>query len=121
MAPGTGGPRTTFKVSFRTPAQTGRVGSMDRSQTIDVQGTHRPGCVWSGQIAVPSAASGRLVHVSLSPGKLSRGATNWCAGTFKGSIVQSEHMVCKPPALCPMVEIRPQTVANFTFRVTRGA
>jgi hypothetical protein len=72
-------------------------------------------------MAVPAAASGRLVDVSLSPGKLSRGATNWCAGTFKGTIVQSEHMVCKPPALCPMVEIRPQTIANFTFTVKRGS
>src|SRR6201999_948619 len=88
MAPGSGGPRTTFKVSFRAPAQTGRVGSLDRSDTIDVQGTHHPGCVWSGEMAVPSVARGRLVHVSLSPAKLSRGATHWCAGTFRGTIVE---------------------------------
>ena len=43
VTPGTGGPRTAFKVSFRSPAQTGRVGSMQRSERVEIQGRIIPG------------------------------------------------------------------------------
>jgi hypothetical protein len=119
VAPGSGGPRTTFKLSFRSPAQTGQVGSMRRAQTVEIQGTHHLGCAWSGQTAVPTAVTQELIRVSLTPGKLHAGAKSWCAGTFHGSVVQTEHLVCTPPQLCPMIEIRPQTIALFTFTVKR--
>jgi hypothetical protein len=79
VSPRAGGPRTTFALSFRSPWQTGQLGSIHRAQTVEIQGTQRPGCVWSGQMAVPAA----LAH------------------------------------LCPMIEIRPQTIAYFSFRVKR--
>jgi hypothetical protein len=118
VTPGTGGPRTTFKLSFRMPAQTGTVGSLQRSDMVEVAGTHHPGCVWSGQMALPSAAARQVVRVALTPGKVSTpGGKTWCAGTFRGSIVQTERARCMPPDLCPLLEIRPQTIAHFTFKV----
>ena len=76
--------------------------------------------MWSGQLAVPAATAQQLVRVSLTPGRMgTAAATSWCAGTFRGSIVQSEHLVCAPPHLCPMIEIRPQVIAHFTFAVRR--
>ena len=120
VTPGTGGPRTTFRLSFPSPVQTGQVGSMQRAETVDVHGTHHPGCVWSGRMAVPAAVTQQLVRVTLTPGKMgSAGARTWCTGTFSGSIVQTEHLLCAPPDLCPAIEIRPQTIATFTFKVKR--
>ena len=123
VAPGTGGPRTAFALSFRSPVKTGQMGSVHRAQMVEVQGTHRRGCVWSGQMAVPAAAARQLVHVSLTPSHMTSiaSARTWCAGTFQGSIVQSEHFECAPPNLCPMIEIRPQTIGRFTFTVRRRA
>ena len=122
VTPGTGGPRTTFRLSFRSLVQTGQAGSMQRAQTVEVHGTHRPGCVWSGQMAVPSAVIQQVVRVALTPGKMGgAGSRTWCTGTFHGSIVQTEHFLCAPPHLCPAIEIRPQTIATFTFKVKRGA
>jgi hypothetical protein len=120
VTPGTGGPRTAFTLSFHSPAPTGQTGSMSRADTVEVHGTHRPGCVWSGQMAVPPAVAPQLTRVILNPGKMGGGASRtWCTGTFRGSIVQTERVLCGPPDLCPVLEIRPQTIANFTFKVKR--
>jgi hypothetical protein len=120
VTPGTGGARTAFKLSFRSPSQTGAVGSVQRSDRVEIAGTHHPGCVWSGQMALPNMAAQQVMRVSLTPGKMSpTGATTWCIGTFHGSIVQTERFLCMPPDLCPMLEIRPQTIAHFTFTVRR--
>ena len=122
VSPGTGGPHTTFTVSFRNPAQTGQLGSTVRANTVYVQGTNRPGCVWSGQIAAPTAAAKQMIRVALTASHMSgAGAGAWCAGTFHGTIVQSQHFTCAPPHLCPMIAIRPQTIAHFSFRVKRHA
>jgi hypothetical protein len=119
VAPGSGGPRTTFKLSFHSPTQTGQAGAMRRAQTVEIHGTHHLGCAWSGQTAVPAAVAQQLMHVSLTPGKLHTGARTWCAGTFHGSVVQTARLMCTPPQLCPLIEIRPQTIAQFTFTVKR--
>jgi hypothetical protein len=120
VTPGTGGPRTAFTLSFRSPARTGQVGSVRRADTVEVHGTHHRGCVWSGRMAVPTAVAQQLTRVILTPGKMGgAGARTWCAGTFHGSVVQTEHFLCAPPHLCPAIEIRPQTIASFTFKVKR--
>ena len=120
VTPGTGGPRTAFALTFRSPAQTGETGSMSRADTVEVHGTHHPGCVWSGQMAVLPAAAPQLTRVTLTPGKMGGGGMRtWCTGTFRGSIVQTLRVLCGPPDLCPLLEIRPQTIANFTFKVKR--
>jgi hypothetical protein len=119
VTPGTGGPRTSFTLSFRSPIQTGQMGLVHRAQTVELQGTHRRGCVWSGQMAAPSAAAHHMVRLTLRPAHMTTvaGGATWCAGTFRGSIVQTERFNCAPPNLCPMIEIRPQTIAHFNFTV----
>jgi hypothetical protein len=46
---------------------------------------------------------------------------SWCTGTFHGSVVQIVRFLCMPPRLCPMIEVRPQTIARFSFQVQRGS
>ena len=118
VTPGTGGPRTAFTISFRNPSETGRVGSVQRNETVALAGTHRSGCVWSGQMGVPAAAAQQMVHVALRPSRMSTAAAGrWCTGTFRGTVTLDEHFRCAPPQLCPMIAIRPQTIGRFTFKV----
>jgi hypothetical protein len=120
VSPGTGGPRTAFAISFRNPSQTGRVGTMQRTETVALAGTHRAGCVWSGQMPVPAAAAEQMVHLTLAPSRMgTAGVGKWCTGTFRGSVMLNEHFRCAPPQLCPMIEIRPQAIGHFSFKVKR--
>jgi hypothetical protein len=123
VSPATAGPHATFRLSFRSPWRTGQMGTVHRTQMVQIQGTRRPGCVWSGERAVPAAAAQQLVRVSLTPSRMTTPSTarTWCPGIFHGSIVQTEHLECTPPRPCPMIEIRPQTIAYFNFRVKRSS
>ena len=121
VTPGTGGPRTAFAISFRNPSQTGHVGTMQRIESVALAGTHRSGCVWSGQMPVPAAAAEQMVHLTLAPSRVSAGAGKWCTGTFRGSVMLTEHFHCAPPQLCPMIEIRPQAIGHFSFKVKRSS
>ena len=38
VSPGTGGPRTTFRLNWRNPTELGAVGSLQRSESINVSG-----------------------------------------------------------------------------------
>ena len=52
------------------------------------------------------------MRLSLTPRRMSATATRtWCTGTFHGSILQTQRFACAPPHLCPLIEIRPQTIA----------
>ncbi|MGZ4294209.1 MAG: hypothetical protein ACXVRM_08210 [Solirubrobacteraceae bacterium] len=121
VTPKAGGPRTTFRLSLRNPFTTGPAATLQRSETVDVSGPRRSGCVGSGAMAVPATPAQQLVRLALTPSRLAGAgaARRWCAGTFQGSIIMAERFLCTPPRLCPMIEIRPQTVARFSFRVTR--
>ncbi len=123
VSPGTGGPRTAFALSWHNPAQTVTVGSFQRSETVEISGPRRRGCVGSGEVDVPTTVAPQLMRLSLAPARMSTtSARKWCTGTFHGAIVQSERFACKPPAhLCPQLAIRPQTIARFTFKVQRRA
>jgi hypothetical protein len=121
VTPKTGGPRTTFWLTLRNPFTTGPSVTLQRSETVNVSGPRRRGCVWSGSMPVRAAPALQPVRIALSPSRVSRagGPTAWCSGTFRGSVILTERFQCAPPLLCPMLAIRPQTIARFTFRVTR--
>ncbi len=122
VTPGSGGPRTTFTLSWRNPAQTTTEESLRRSETVQISGPRHSGCVSSGQLTVQPAAVQQVMRLSLTPRRMSGTATRtWCTGTFSGSILQTQHFACAPPHLCPLIEIRPQTIGRFTFRVKRRA
>ena len=120
VTPGTGGPLTTFKVSVRNPSQTGTMGTLERFDELNVSGPRRSGCVGSGTTALPIGAPNQVIRVALSPARMGNGLTrSWCTGTFHGSVVQTVRLICVPPRLCPMIAVRPQTIARFGFRVRR--
>ncbi|HEY6524773.1 MAG TPA: hypothetical protein VIY10_13430 [Solirubrobacteraceae bacterium] len=122
VSPGTGGPRTTFTLSWRNPAQTTTEEAPRRSETVQISGPRHSGCVSSGQLTVQPAAVQQVMRLSLTPRRMSATATRtWCTGTFHGSILQTQRFACAPPHLCPLIEIRPQTIGRFTFRVKRRA
>jgi hypothetical protein len=120
VSPGTGGPRTSFKLSWRNPADLDMVSSVLRSETVEISAPHHPGCVASGEIGVPTTTAGQLVRVALAPGRMSTaGSRTWCTGTFRGSVLENERFTCAPPHPCPQIAIRPQTIAHFSFKVRR--
>jgi hypothetical protein len=122
VTPGSGGPRTTFTLSWRNPPQTGTDVSMRRSETVKITGPRHFGCVGAGELAVQPAEVQQAMRLSLTPRRMSAaGPRTWCTGTFHGSVVEDEHFACAPPHLCPLLEIRPQTIARFTFKVRRRA
>src|SRR6185312_3712767 len=65
VSPGTGGPRTAFKVSWRNPSEVGMVGMVRRSETVEINGPRHRRCVASGGMAVPVTNPGQLVRISL--------------------------------------------------------
>jgi hypothetical protein len=122
VTPGIGGPRTTFRLSLRNLTQTGTIGTLERFDRLDISGPHRSGCVGSGGMALPIGAANQIIRVALSAARMGNGRTaSWCTGTFHGSVVQIVRFLCMPPRLCPMIEVRPQTIARFSFQVQRGS
>ena len=112
----------TFTLSWRNPGQTGNADSLQRSETVKIAGTRHSGCVGAGELAVQPAAVQQTMRLSLTPRRMSAsGPRIWCTGTFHGSVLANEHFLCTPPRLCPELEIRPQTIARFTFKVRRRA
>jgi hypothetical protein len=120
VQPSVGGPRSAFTVSLRVPQQTGTSAGVRRTDTLTATGPSRPGCVSSAEQPLRAATAGSTVRVRLVPGGRS---AHWCAGTFHGSIVESQTVRCGPPLaqiLCPQIMIRPQTIGRFRFDVRRG-
>jgi hypothetical protein len=118
VKPRTGSASSHFAVSFRAGVQT-QGGSLIRSYRVTAAATKRNGCQSSASELAPSAAPGAMVHVTLSPGKRSA----WCTGTYQGRVWLYQSVRCGPPVLdiaCPQIEIRPEVVGTFSFRVTRG-
>jgi hypothetical protein len=113
VTPGTGGPRTTFRLSLRNLTQTGTMGTLERFDRVDISGPHRSGCVGSGGLTLPIGAANQVIRLALSPARMGNGRTaSWCTVTFHGSVVQIVRFLCMPPRLCPMIEVRPQTIAR---------
>ncbi len=120
LTPGTGGPRTTFTLSLLNPSQTGTMGTLERFDQLSISGPRHPGCVGSGGMALPIGAPNQVIRVALSPARMGHGRTRtWCTGTFHGTVVQTVRLICTPPQLCPLIEVRPLTIARFAFRVQR--
>jgi hypothetical protein len=120
VTPGTGGPRTTFKLSLLNPSQTGTMGTLERFDELTISGPRHSGCVGSGGMALPTGAPNQVIRVALSPARMGDGRTRtWCTGAFHGSVVQTVRLICTPPLLCPLLDVRPQTIARFGFRVQR--
>jgi hypothetical protein len=117
VKPPSGGPRTTFRLSFRVADATGTSGFLRRSDALIVTAPNRPGCISRVTLTLSSAQAGARRRIMLDPSRL-HGI--WCAGTFLGAIIESQTVVCRPAMACPDFEVAPRTIARFRFQVTRG-
>jgi hypothetical protein len=116
VKPRTGSPDTHFAISFRAPETTGTVDTVRRAYRVTVGEQSRTGCTWSAAGQPPPAKAGANVRVVLSPGK----SRSWCAGTFSGTVWETESIVCQPTQVCPDLVVAPRKIGTFSFRVTRG-
>jgi len=118
VKPGSGTPKTHFALRFRIPAATGRFGSVQIADTLSVTGPGAGNCQSRATRALRPARKGARVTVTLKPAK--RG---WCAGKWRGTIVQSESERCTPTAghVCPDIVVAPRVIASFRFRVKPAA
>ena len=115
VSPRSGTQRTHFAISFRAGVQTGRTGLLYRGYRVSATAPKRAGCQWYATVTAPGGAEGARVRVMLAPGK----RTAWCAGTYRGQVWLNQSVHCGPVQACPQIEIRPQLVGTFTFRVAR--
>lgn len=115
VRPVTGGIHTRFAVRFRNPSQTGTSAGFRRTERLLVAGPRGRGCVSSGVYRVRPATAGAAMRVIVAPAA----GRHWCTGRFQGSLMLDQGLVCDPsPArACPLLEIAPETIGRFRFRV----
>lgn len=116
VKPGSGTPQTHFAFSFRVPTTTGRSGLLVVTDRFSVSGPHGAGCQSSVARNLRPANKGTRVKLTLRPAK---GRGGWCAGKWRGTVVQSEFFRCSPGPrkVCPELVVAPRTIARFSFRV----
>ena len=115
VRPATGGVHTRFAVRFRNPSRAGTSAGFRRTERLVVAGPRGRGCESSAAYGVRPAAAGAAMRVTVAPAR----GHHWCTGRFHGSLVLYQGIVCDPsPArACPLIEIAPETVGRFSFRV----
>jgi hypothetical protein len=119
VTPSVGKQRTSFVVRFRAPGTTGTFASIRSHYVVSAAAGRGKRCTASASVAMGPTRRGQKVRTTLKP--KGRGHI-WCAGKFRGRIVQISQVVCPPiPKMaCPDIEIAPMTIARFTFRVKRS-
>ena len=118
ISPGRGGIHQKFQFSMRVATATGTTGRTTRSDSVEISGPKRSGCVSSTTSLLPSASANTMVRETFNPARL---GGHWCTGTFHGEVLQRENTVCSPlpvMIICPQLEVAPQVIARFSFRVT---
>lgn len=111
VAPAAGGPRTAFRLEFKTPPG---FGSSDREAVVTVSGPGGGGCVSSEAVRLTEGLPGSADHLTLAPGE----GRQWCAGTFRGTVQETIRPHCGPAQACPMF-IAIARVGHFKFTVRR--
>ncbi len=120
VSPTIGRPATQFVIRFRAPNATTNTGTFHSHYQVYVSGSRGARCTSSESFALGPTTRGAHVRLTLKP-KGSRGT--WCAGTFRGRIVEFIINVCQPTPtaiVCPDILVAPQTVARFSFRVRKA-
>jgi hypothetical protein len=117
VTPGSGHPRTTFVLSLRIPQTTGKFASLTRRDVLSVSGPRLGGCVSRVTVTLRAGRRGARRTVALSPSRL---GGDWCAGEFRGRVVQYDVLRCStgPAQVCPDFLLAPLTIAQFRFHVT---
>jgi hypothetical protein len=114
VKPGSGTPQTRFSFSLRVPVATGRFGRLSRADTLSVTGPPGTHCESRASRALKAAKKGKRVKLTLRPAK-----SGWCAGRWRGTVLQTESVRCSPTAgrVCPDLVVAPRVIASFRFRV----
>jgi hypothetical protein len=118
ISPGKGGIHTQFHFSMRLPTSTGTTGHVTRSDSIAISGPKHSGCVSNATSILPAASAGTMMRETFNPARM---GGRWCTGTFRGEVLEHVNTVCSPlpvMIICPQLEIAPQVIARFSFRVT---
>jgi hypothetical protein len=133
LKPRNGHPATKFVARFRNPASTEILAPLTPTETLLVSGPlTAKRCVSSASRLLPAAAVGQPMRVTLDPKRL---GGRWCLGRFHGSVTLRQRFSCGPPLemvcppiscgppryiVCPQLLVAPQTVARFSFRISRA-
>jgi hypothetical protein len=116
--PAVGGPTSTFVVSFTAAASTGVIGSMRvRNELSADTGSTSTTCDSHPSQLVPDLHRGQRIHVTLDRRPAD---ARWCAGVFRGKLVELQTLVCPFRSLCPDY-VRIRTLGTFSFVVRRVA
>jgi hypothetical protein len=115
VTPSSGGPTTSFLVSFRAPQRTGRLGHLERRYELSVSGPAGvTGCLSSASLQLPYTRAHTREHATLAPATL---GGKWCAGTFNGEVEEIEAPICGLKIPCPAFVVLVRTVGKFRFDV----
>lgn len=114
VTPSSGRPTTKFVVRFRVPSATST--ALHRRYELSASGPRAARCTSSIAMALSATHAGAQVRATLKP------KSTWCAGTFRGRIVEYTSIICQPikaviAIVCPDIVIAPQTIGRFSFRV----
>jgi hypothetical protein len=110
--PRVGSPTTTFRVRFRAPDRTGKVGGQERFYVVSATGPGGEHCVAQVTRSAGASRAHARERVNLRPGR-----QGWCAGRFHGSVTEQERPACPFREVCPDYVILVRTVGRFSFRV----
>jgi hypothetical protein len=114
--PAVGGPTSTFVVSFTATASTGVIESMRvRDELRADTGSTSTSCDSRVSQLVPDVHRGQRIHVTLERRPAD---ARWCAGVFRGKLVELQTLVCPLRSLCPDY-VRIRTLGTFSFVVRR--
>jgi hypothetical protein len=117
VTPAVGHPSTRFVVRFRAPSATGSTATVRSHYELYASARHGSGCTSSVSVAIAPTNLGQHVRVTVAHKR----GHNWCLRKFSGRIVKVTSVLCLPTKACPLVLIAPQTIARFSFRVTRAS
>src|SRR5438046_9441125 len=96
VSPAVGAPPSTFVVSYIAPTRTGVIGSVRLRDEVRAEtATTSTSCQSSKVRLVADVSRGQHARVTM------RAGAGWCAGTYKGRLVELRSPVCPPRALCP--------------------
>ena len=116
IKPSSGLPTTNFILRFRAPDTTGRMGSLQRTYVVSVNGPGGQNCVSGASWSVAPVLAHARVRETLKPRKV---GGKWCIGTFRGTVDELAYPICQFHEVCPLYVVLRRTVGHFRFHVRR--
>jgi len=112
VRPGTGRPRTRFRLELESTHRTGRRGRRYRAYGASVRGPLKTACVIENDAWFSYGPPGATLHATLDPRRTK--GNRWCRGRFQG-IVRYRDAICSRGGACNHSYTR--TAGHFGFTV----